>query len=131
MKKIMSIEPINRSLKPAVRWPIKNADLRREIIKSKEQDTLTTEALAMLVLMSKKFADSMSYFYPEDKQDCIQGSMMDCFMYWRGYDPQFPNAFAYYTQIIKSGSAKVFKKLYGHFPKSCKVSLSNTNLYNI
>ena|SRR5271157_934777 len=114
-----------------VKWPIKNAELRKEIIKSKEQDELTKTALEMLILMSKRFADTMSYLYPEDKQDCIQGSIMDCWQYWRAYNPEYPNAFAYYTQVIKSGSAKVWKKIYGHFPKSSKISLSNTKLYNL
>ena len=111
---------------------VKNADLKREIIKSKEQNELTKEALDMLILMANRMSNTMSYMYPEDKQDCIAGSIEDAFRYWRSYDPnKSDNAFAYFSQLVKNGAAKSFKKLYGHFPKSSKVSISNANLYNI
>ena len=111
---------------------VKNADLKREIIKSKQSGELTSEALNMLILMSNRMSHKLSYKYEEDRQDCIAGSIMDCFLYWRGYDAEkSDNAFAYFTSIIRNGAAKSFKRIYGHFPMSSKVSISQNNLYNI
>ena len=109
---------------------VKNSDLRNEIIKCKEKDELSKEALEMLMLMSKKLSEKFKYIYEEDKKDCIAFAVMDCYQYWRGYDPiKSQNAFAYYTQIIKNGFAKGWRKLYGNMPKSKKVSLSGNNVY--
>ena len=111
---------------------VKNADLRNEIIKCKEKDELSREALDMFMLMAKKFSTKLNYIYPEDREDCISFAVMDCFMYWRGYDPaKSQNAFAYYTQIIKNGFAKGWRKLYGNMPKSKKISVSSNKIYNI
>jgi hypothetical protein len=112
---------------------VKNSDLRAEIIKSKVQDKLTPEALDMLILMAKKFSTKLTYIYAEDREDCISFSIMDCYLYWRGYDPEKSlNAFAYFTQIIKNGTAKAWRKLgYGNFPKSKKISISSNKIYNI
>jgi len=111
---------------------VKNKDLREEIIKSKEQDELTKEALDMLILMSHKFATKLHYIYEQDKEDCISFAIMDCWKYWRGYKPEkSDNAFAYYTQIIKNGFAKGWRKLYGNVPKSAKISISQNQIYNL
>ena len=111
---------------------VKNADLRNEIIKSKEKDELTKEALDMFILMAKKFSTKLNYIYPDDREDCISFAVMDCFMYWRGYDPaKSQNAFAYFTQMIKNGFAKGWRKLYGNMPKSKKISTSTNKIYNI
>jgi len=111
---------------------VKNKDLREAIIASKEKGELSAEALDMLILMAQKFANKLNYIYTEDKEDCIQFAIMDCYMYWRGYDPEkSQNAFAYYTQIIKNGFAKGWRKLYGNMPKSSKVSISQHQIYNL
>jgi DNA-directed RNA polymerase specialized sigma subunit len=111
---------------------VKNSDLRNEIIKSKEKNELTPAALDMFILMAKKFSTKLNYIYIEDREDCISFAIMDCFQYWRGYDPEkSQNAFAYFTQIIKNGFAKGWRKIYGNFPKSKKISVSNNKIYNI
>jgi DNA-directed RNA polymerase specialized sigma subunit len=111
---------------------VKNADLRNEIIKCKEENKLSKEAIEMFILMANKFSNKLQYIYPEDKEDCIAYAIMDCYLYWRGYNPEkSQNAFAYYTQIIKNGFAKGWRKLYGNMPKSKKISVSNNRIYNI
>ncbi len=111
---------------------VKNADLRKELIKSKNQNELTKEALDMFILMSNKFSRKFKYLYEEDREDCIQFAIMDCYLYWRGYNPEkSSNAFAYITQIIKNGFAKGWRKLHGNMPKSLKISISQTNIYSI
>ncbi|MCK9446213.1 hypothetical protein M0Q50_04910 [bacterium] len=111
---------------------VKNADLRNEIIKCKEKDELSKEALEMLSLMAKKYSTKFSYIYPEDREDCISVAIMDCWKYWRGYDYNISqNAFSYYTQIIKNGFGKAWRTLHGNLPQSKKISISNNKIYNI
>lgn len=111
---------------------VKNEDLRNEIIECKKTNILSPTALAMFMLMAEKFANKLTYIYPEDREDCIQSAVMDCYLYWRRYDPEkSANAFAYYTQIIKNGFAKGWRKLHGKMPKSAKISISNNNIYSI
>jgi len=111
---------------------VKNADLRNEIIRCKETDVLTKEAIEMFMLMARKFSTKLNYIYSEDREDCIAFAVLDCYLYWRGYDPmKSQNAFAYFTQIIKNGFAKGWRKLYGNFPKSRKISTSSNKIYNI
>jgi len=111
---------------------VKNKDLREEIIKSKEADVLSEVGLDMLILMAHKFSTKLKYIYEEDREDCIQFAIMDCWQYWRGYNPEkSQNAFAYFTQIIKNGFAKGWRKLYGNMPKSKKISVSQHTIYNL
>jgi DNA-directed RNA polymerase specialized sigma subunit len=111
---------------------VKNSDLRNEIIRCKEKDEISREAIEMFQLMARKFSDKLTYIYEEDREDCIAFGVMDCYQYWRGYNPEkSQNAFAYFTQIIKNGFAKGWRKLYGNMPKSKKISISNDKLYNI
>jgi len=111
---------------------VKNKDLREEIIRCKDADILSAKALDMLILMADKFGNKLPYIYIEDRKDCMSTAVMDCFQYWRGYDPEkSQNAFAYYTQIIKNGYAKGWRKLHGHMPYSCKISISQHQIYNL
>jgi len=111
---------------------VKNKDLREALIESKAKNKLSKEALDMFILMANKFSTNFKYIYPEDKEDCISFAVMDCYLYWRGYDPEkSQNAFAYITQIIKNGFAKGWRKLYGNMPKSKKISVSQTKVYSI
>lgn len=111
---------------------VKNKDLREELIKSKKQDTLTPEATEMFILMANKFSTKFKYVYEDDKKDCISFAIMDCYQYWRGYNPdKSANAFAYITQIIKNGFGKGWRKLYGNMPKSKKISISQNRIYSI
>lgn len=111
---------------------VKNADLRNELINSKEQDKLTSEAINMFILMAQKFSLKFTYEYDEDRKDCIQFAIMDCYKYWRGYDPNVSqNAFAYISQIIKNGFAKGWRKLRGNMPLSKTTSIEQNDLYNL
>ena len=106
-------------------------DLRREISLSKEKGELTTEAVKMLRAMADGASKKLKYKYEEDREDCIAFAMMDIIKYWRGYDPEkSKNVFAYYTQMIKNGFGKGWKKLYPNATTS-KVSLDHENLHNL
>jgi hypothetical protein len=106
-------------------------EFREEILKSLERDELTPKAVQMLMLMAEGASKKLKYRDEEDRKDCIAFAMMDVIKYWRSYNPEkskYP--FAYYTQILKNGFAKGWKKLH---PISAvdKVSLSNENFYSL
>jgi hypothetical protein len=105
-------------------------EFKTEILLSKEKDELTKRAVEMLMLMAKESSKKLTYKDEEDRKDCIAFAMMDVIKYWRSFNPEkskYP--FAYYTQIIKHGFAKGWRKLH---PLSAtkKVSLSNENFYS-
>jgi len=91
---------------------LNNKDLHDQIVISQEQDKLTKEAETMLMLLAKEANKKLTYSRIEDKEDCIQQARLDLLKYWRGYKPQYKNAFAYYTEIAKRGFAKGWNRLY-------------------
>ncbi|NJO89834.1 MAG: hypothetical protein HC831_13470 [Chloroflexia bacterium] len=99
---------------------MKNKDLREELIRCKEEGELSRAAIDMFMLMSERFGQKLTYVIEADRSDCKATAIMDCYQYWRGYNPEYPNAFAYITQIIKNGYAKGYRKLYGKMALSQK-----------
>lgn len=89
-------------------------ELLAEILISKERGELTPRAIEILSRMVKEMIRGMRYKYDEDKKDCMSEAMFDILKYWQGFDPNRPNAncFSYYTQLIKNGIGKGFKKLF-------------------
>jgi len=111
---------------------VKNKDLREALVLSKQQDELTAEALDMIIIMANRFSQKFTYVYPDDRKDCIAVAIMDCYLYWRNYNPEkSQNAFAYITQIIKSGYAKAWRTLHGKLPVGSRVSISDGKIYNL
>jgi len=109
---------------------VKNADLVREIIKSKEKNELTPSALVMLLKMVKKIGGNFTYYDPMDRDDCEQAAVEDILKYWRGFKPELStNAFSYYTQLIKNGFAKGWKQL--HKIKQKDVVYMNSNIWSL
>lgn len=83
---------------------LKNRDLLEEVIKCKEADKGMSDTLArMLTLLTAKYGRSgqfSGYTFNEDMQ--AYALMMLC-KTWAGFKPERSNnAFAYYTQCIKS-----------------------------
>lgn len=105
---------------------LNNADLHAEIVKSQEKGELTSTAQKMLMLLAERANRKLTYVRQEDKEDCIQQAMLDLLKYWKGYKPQYKNAFAYYTQIAKNGYGKGWNRLY---PKKYKGTISLDGKY--
>jgi hypothetical protein len=106
-------------------------ELKEELAKSKERDELTPRAIAIFQTMASEASKKLRYRDEEDRKDCIAFAMMDVVRYWRSYNPEKSNnPFAYFTQMIKNGFAKGWRKLH---PLSAgeKVSLSHDNVYTI
>jgi hypothetical protein len=105
-------------------------EFRKEILLSKEKDELTRRAIEMFQLMAEGASRRLKYKDEEDRKDCIAFALMDVVKYWRSFNPEkskYP--FAYYTQMIKNGFAKGWRKLHP-ISATNKISLSNENLYS-
>ena len=106
-------------------------ELKQEILISLEKGTLTPRAVEMFQRMAKEISKKFRYKDEEDRKDCIAFALMDVIRYWKSFNPEkskYP--FAYYTQILKHGFAKGWRKLHP-LSTTSKVSLSNENLYSL
>ena len=107
-------------------------ELYQEIIKSKESGELTPQALVLLDRIVKEISKIFKYKYEEDREDCQAFAMEDVIKYWNRFDvSKSNNAFAFYTQMIKNGMAKGWRRLHP-IKSSLKVSISKEyGIYNI
>jgi DNA-directed RNA polymerase specialized sigma subunit len=112
---------------------VNNKDLREQVRLSRIDNEPTAELIKMWQEMAKKFSGTMSYKFDSDRDDCISGGVIDCYLYWRNYNEEkSTNCFAYFTQLIKNGSAKMWRTLYpNHFNAGNMTSLSNNNIYTL
>lgn len=110
---------------------IKNQDLLREIIISKNQKKLTSVAVSYISLMIDKIRFEFRYENPIDVEDCKSEAMLNVLNYWRDFDEnKSKNAFAYFSEIIKTGYAIGYNRLHKKHLKT--ISLSNLeNIQNI
>ena len=110
---------------------VKNKDLLLAIIESKEKGELTPEALAMLDRIIKEISKIFKYKLEEDREDCQAFAMEDVLKYWNRFDPEkSSNAFAYFTQLVKNGFGKGWRRLYP-IKASNKISIcKDYGIYN-
>ena len=84
-----------------------------EIVKSKEKDELTLEAVNMIVKIANESSKKLKYKDDDDRKDCIAFGIEAALKYWRSFNPEkSKNAFAYFTQVIKHGFANGFNRLH-------------------
>ena len=100
---------------------LNNKDFYAQMVLSKDADKLTPTAEKMLILLAEKTINKMRYVSEDDRNDCLQFAMLDLLKYWRNFNPKYPNAFAYFTEIAKRGYAKGWNKIH---PKKYKSTLS-------
>ena len=91
---------------------LNNKDLYDQMVLSLEQNKLTPTAEKMLILLAERAINKLSYVNNDDRQDCLQFAILDLLKYWRNFNPKYPNAFAYFTEIAKRGYAKGWNKLH-------------------
>lgn len=107
---------------------LKNKDLLREIIISKERGELTANAVVMIMKISTKASEKLKYKREDDRKDCIATGVQKCLMYWKNFNPEkSTNAFAYFTQIIKNGFTESFNRLHP-ISEANLVSISDENI---
>lgn len=111
---------------------VSNKELLKEIIESKAQGSLTPRAIVLLDKMIDEISKVFKYRLEEDREDCKAFAMEDVIKYWNRFDPEkSSNAFSYYTQLIKHGSAKGWRRLYP-IKASMMISISGEHgIYNI
>jgi hypothetical protein len=100
---------------------LNNKDFHAAMSESKDLDKLTPTAEKMLMLLAEKAINRMRYVNSDDRNDCLQFAMLDLLKYWRNFDPKYPNAFAYFTEIAKRGYAKGWNKIH---PQKYKGTIS-------
>lgn len=91
---------------------LNNKDLYDQIVLSLENNKLTPEAEKMLILLAERAINKLSYVNEDDRMDCLQFALLDLLKYWRNFNPKYPNAFAYFTEIAKKGYAKGWNKIH-------------------
>jgi len=105
---------INKNLRNVAKKKnyLNNKDLYNELVKSKEQDKLTPTAEKMFILLAERTINKLTYVSEDDRNDCLQFALLDLLKYWRNFNPKYPNAFAYFTEIAKRGYAKGWNKIH-------------------
>jgi DNA-directed RNA polymerase specialized sigma subunit len=98
---------------------VKNKDLKRALLESKEGSRLTPETIRMFELIVSGLSKIFPYRDPQDKEDCQAFGMEDLIKYWNRYDPaKSDNPFAFISQVAKNGMQKGWKKI--HSQRSVK-----------
>jgi len=80
---------------------LKNKDLYNEIVLSLETKEPTNQLIKYFILMTNKISEKFQFKNYDDKKDSIQDALLLLLKNWKLFDPKYPNAFAYYTEIIK------------------------------
>jgi len=87
--------------------------LTYHIILSKGRGKLTKDSENMLIDLAQNAIRKKTYFYPEDKDDCMQMSLFNMLNNWQSFNPdKTDNAFAYFTEIHKRSTAEMINILY-------------------
>jgi hypothetical protein len=116
------------------KYYINNRDFTNEIIRCKHGTlneetgyqhkplTLSPKAVDYFVLLANRAVLKLTFSNPLDKEDCIQSALLDLLRYWPNFnEDKSNNAFAYFTQIVKNGYAKEYKKIHKHIGKGEKI----------
>ena len=108
-------------------------ELLKEVMTSKEVDCLTPRALELLMKMTKECTRALRYKEMMDKEDCMSEAIFDVIKYWKRFDPDIANSncFSFFTQIIKHGLAKGWKKLHNIKTINIVSIDEETGIYNI
>ena len=84
-----------------------------EMVLSQGQGRLTNKAKKMLMLLAYNAINKKTYRNVDDKNDCLQTSLMCMFQNWYKFNKfKSKNLFAYFTEIYKRGSAQGFDMLF-------------------
>lgn len=122
------------------KYYINNRDFTNEIIRCKygllNEETgyqhkageLSPIAINYFILLANRAVHRLTFPNPLDKEDCIQSAILDLLRYWKNFNEEKSNnAFAYFTQIVKNGYAKEYKKLYKHIGTGERVEFVSLN----
>lgn len=110
-------------MKEEKKYYLSNKELRGEVMRCQELglEQPSEKLMEMFMLLGKRIIRKMYYDNPSDYHDCLNAGFENMLKYWKKYNPYYPNAFAYYTQIFKTGMAKGWNELH---PKRYKGNIS-------
>jgi hypothetical protein len=123
--------------------PINAIKFTYEIIISKGLGKLTRKSENMLIMLAERAIRKKTYFYEEDRKDCLQTSYLNLFTNWQSFNPdKTTNAFAYFTEIHKRSTTEEINRLYmkkglkkeeQKYVKTVSINSSNSGqgLYNV
>lgn len=82
---------------------LNNADLMKELAKSREQDKMTDELAKMLMMLCNKYAKHSDYISIYSYDDDMKAfALLTVCKVWRSFNPaKTNNPFAYFTQILR------------------------------
>jgi len=112
---------------------VKNADLLKALLESKEKGSPTDDFTKMIILMATKISTRLPYLDEEDRNDCIEYAIIDGITYYNRFnEKKGTNAFAYMTSVLLNGFAKGWRKLGKHeFPNSIMSRLDSGKIHSI
>jgi DNA-directed RNA polymerase specialized sigma24 family protein len=94
------------------RTSVNNKELFSEIIKSQQQDELTSRAFELLYHLVEGAIQNPTFKDYRDKEDCFQSGLADVMLKWRSFDRNVSeNPFAFFTQIAKNGFNKQYNEI--------------------
>lgn len=92
--------------------PIDPRDFYIEMIVSKGMGRLTKKGENMLILLANNAIKKRQFPSIDDRNDCLQTGLLNLFKNWYKFNPEKSNnAFAYYTEIFKRGTAEGINEL--------------------
>jgi len=92
---------------------INNKEFTAEIMRCKAAGKLSNKAVDYFILLANRTILKMKYSNPLDREDCIQSALMDMCKYWQNFDiAKSNNAFSFFTQFVKNGVAKEYKRIH-------------------
>jgi len=92
---------------------IKNKDLYAAIVRAKANNNrlMTDELAVMLMLLIERYAKSPKFAYYTYNDDMRSHAIVTlCANWWKFNELKYDNAFAYYTQCIKSSFYQILNK---------------------
>lgn len=92
---------------------LQNRDLYYEVVISKAQGKLTKNCEKMMEMLATKTIKKKKYYSVFDKEDCYQQGLECMLAGWYNFNENiFDNAFSYFTEVFKRGTAQSFNQLY-------------------
>lgn len=82
---------------------VSNSSFRLEIIKSNEQNKLTTQAIEMYTKIVENIQHPFKYKQDSDREDCKSSAIEVFLLNWYKYDISKPNTFAFFTRMAYNG----------------------------
>lgn len=89
---------------------LSNKELYKEILISKNMGKLTREAQKMFDIMVERLLRTFT-LDPYTREECKQTAYLYLYQGWFNYNEEYTNAFAYFTEVIKTGIMRGFNTL--------------------